>query len=53
MKKIIILLFAALSSLSMSAQVAHEFSMNGGGGLSTLNYKLSSGKKSFGYGGDF
>ena len=53
MKKIIILLFTAMGSLFASAQTTHEFSINGGGGLSTLNYKLSSGERSLGFGGDF
>jgi len=53
MKKIIILLFAITSTAHIFAQVTHEFSINGGGGLSTLNYKLSSGQKTLGFGGDF
>ncbi|MCL2291358.1 MAG: hypothetical protein FWC34_11765 [Bacteroidetes bacterium] len=53
MKKIIILLFIAIGSLLVSAQATHEFSIQGGGGLSTLNYKLSEGKHSLGFGGDF
>ena len=53
MKKIIILLFAAICSLFASAQTTHEVSINSGGGLSTLNYKLSSGERNLGFGGDF
>ena len=53
MKKIIITSFAALCSLFATAQTSHEFSINGGGGLSALNYKLSAGKKSPGGGGEF
>ncbi|MDR0206853.1 MAG: PorT family protein [Bacteroidales bacterium] len=34
------------------AQVSHEISLNVGGGLSTLNYKVSQGKKTPGFGGD-
>ena len=36
----------------VSAQVSHEISLAGGGGLGTFNYKLSKGKKSLGFGGD-
>jgi hypothetical protein len=53
MKKIVITLFAAICSLFASAQTTHEFSINGGGGLSTLNYTLSSGEKTLGFGGEF
>ena len=53
MKKVIIIIIAAVCSLSASAQTAHEFSINGGGGLSALNYKLSSGDRSLGFGGEF
>jgi len=52
MKKFIILLFAAVGSLLVSAQITHEFSIQGGGGLSTFNYKLSSGKRLYRGGGD-
>jgi len=52
MKRVIILLFAAMGSVGVSAQVVHEFSINGGVGLSALNYKLSAGKKNLGFGGD-
>jgi len=52
MKKVIIIIVATCS-LSASAQIAHEFSINGGGGLSALNYKLSSGEKKPGFGGEF
>ena len=53
MKKIIIALFAAMCSLFASAQTTHEFLIHGGGGLSTLNYKLPAGKKTPGFGGEF
>jgi len=54
MKKIIIIiLFAAMSSLYVSAQAIHEYSVYGGGGLSTLRYQLSQGDRSGGVGGDF
>jgi len=35
-----------------SAQISHEVSVSGGGGLGTLNYKLPSGKKTLGLGGE-
>jgi len=44
--------FFLLSPHFLSAQVSHEFSITGGGGASTLNYKLSQGKKTLGFGGD-
>jgi len=56
MKKliIIIILITAAGSLHVLAQRSvHEFSAYGGGGLSTLNYQLSSGGKNVGMGGDF
>jgi hypothetical protein len=53
MKKIIILLFVVMSGLLVSAQITHEISVQGGGGLSTLNYKLKSGKHQLGGGGEF
>ena len=55
MKRLIItiaILVAAMSGLKISAQGMHEFSVYGGGGLSTLNYKLSVGNASKGFGGD-
>ena len=60
MRRIIILLFAAMGSLSASAQTTHEFSVNDGIGLSALNYKLKhqentspfAGEYTFGVGGD-
>ena len=52
MKKIIIILIAAMSSMYVSAQVAHEFSVYGSGGFSTLSYQLSHGDKLGGGGGD-
>ena len=56
MKKliIIIILITAAGSLHVLAQRSvHEFSVYGGGGLSTLNYQLSSGNRNVGLGGDF
>jgi len=53
MKKVIIIIFATTCSLFASAQITHEFSLNGGGGLSALDYKLSSGECTPGLGGDF
>jgi hypothetical protein len=50
---IIVTLIVAISSINVSAQNVHEFSVYGGGGLSTLNYKLSHGDRSAGFGGDF
>ena len=43
----------AMSSIYLSAQSIHEFSVYGGGGLSTLHYKLAEGDRSGGIGGDF
>ena len=43
----------AMSSLYVSAQMIHEFSVYGGGGLSALRYDLSSGDRSGRMGGDF
>jgi hypothetical protein len=53
MKKLIIILVAAISSLHLSAQAVHEISAHAGAGLSTLSYKLSHGNRSSGFGGDF
>jgi len=56
MKKliIIIILITAASSLHVMAQQnVHAFSIEGGGGLSTLVYQLSSGDRNVGLGGDF
>jgi hypothetical protein len=53
MKKIIILLFVVMSYFFATAQIQHEFSIQGGGGLSTLIYKLPSGKNQLGGGGEF
>jgi hypothetical protein len=36
-----------------TAQISHEILINGGGGLSSLNPKLSAGKKTMGGGGEF
>ena len=52
MKKVILTLSAALYSLFATAQPTHEFSINGGGGLSTLVYKITSSKKNLGFGGE-
>ena len=54
MKKLIIISLVALFGLQVSAQrKAHEFSVWGGGGLSTLTYQLSLGDRSGNVGGDF
>jgi len=53
MKKIIIILIAAMSSVYVSAQATHEYSVYGSGGFSTLSYQLSQGDKSGGAGGEF
>lgn len=50
--KIILAAVAGLISCSgLSAQEEHEFTFYTGGGLSTLNYKTSSGDRSNGFGG--
>lgn len=53
MKKIIIASFAAMCSLFATAQISHEFLAHVGCGMSTINYKLSSGKKTPGFDGEF
>lgn len=53
MKKIIILLLVATSCMFVSAQISHEVSVQGGGGLSTLMNKLPSGTNKVGGGGEF
>jgi len=56
MKKLILILFVAISSLCVPAQViSHQFSINGGGGWSSLKYKLPEpvGRLDYGFGGDF
>ena len=55
MKKIIIIvLITAAGSLHVSAQqFVHEFSVYGGGGLSSLLYQISAGDKNIGMGGNF
>ena len=55
MKKIIISIvtLAAICSLQVAAQAIHEFSVDVGGGLSTLSYKPSRGNRSGSFGGDF
>ena len=52
MKKIIIILIAAMSSVYVSAQALHEFSVYGSGGFSTLSYQLSQGDRTGGAGGE-
>jgi len=48
-----LLLFSLLlSPFLASAQTSHEILLSGGGGLSTMNYKLPSGKKNLGFGGE-
>ncbi len=50
--RISILILILSLSIPLAAQHAHEFSVNAGGGLSSLNYKPSSGKFSAGFGGE-
>jgi len=49
------LTFSAIAGLffctAINAQYAHEFSLYGGGGLSTLNYNVTAGKQNNGFGG--
>jgi len=55
MKKQIIKIVATglffLSGIAIDVQAQHEFSVSGGGGLSTLDYNVSTGKQKNGYGG--
>ncbi|MCL2167766.1 MAG: PorT family protein [Lentimicrobiaceae bacterium] len=53
MKKVIIIIIAATCSLFATAQTTHEFSINGGGGLSSFAYKAPPGKNKLGFGGEF
>jgi len=53
MKKIILIIFTAISCIGVPAQVSHEVSIHGGGGLSTLYYKLPDGTRLAGGGGEF
>jgi len=50
-KKIIILITGLLTSCYVSGQIKHEFSVYGGGGLSTLLYTPAAGKHNNGFGG--
>ena len=52
--RILNILFIAsiLQTTTVLAEMLPEYSIYGGGGLSTLNYKLSQGKRSGGFGGD-
>lgn len=50
-KKIIILTIALLTAVHATGQIKHEFSIYGGGGLSTLLYEPAFGKQSNGFGG--
>jgi len=49
----ILFIVSILQTTTVLAQRLPEYSIYGGGGLSTLNYKLSPGKRSGGFGGDF
>ena len=51
--RIIIIVILAIFQIPVIFAQPHEFSIYGGGGLSTLRYQLSSGDASGGYGGDF
>lgn len=53
MKSITIIAILVSLSLGGFAQNKHEFSVYGGGGLSTLNYKVSVGEQQNGFGGQF
>lgn len=53
MKRIIIIIVAAICSQYASAQAQHEYSIYAGGGFSPFHYKLKSGDGSGGIGGDF
>jgi len=54
MKKLIVTIAIIVATGSLlSAQAINEFSVYGGGGLSSLNYQLSQGNGSSGFGGDF
>jgi hypothetical protein len=47
-----LLLFCFLPFFALAQKVSHEFLISSGGGLSTLNYKLPTGKKNIGFGGE-
>jgi len=49
-QKIITLILVCCTSLPLAGQSRHEFSVNAGGGLSTLSLKLSDGKSTSGFG---
>ena len=50
----ILFIVSILQTTTLLAQPQLEYSINAGGGLSTINYKLSpAGKRSGGFGGDF
>lgn len=54
MKKLRITMIAAAGLMfgtALTAQTSHEFSLYGGGGLSTLNYKVTLGEQKMGFGG--
>jgi len=48
-------LYIAIAALLLpfAATAQHELSIHAGGGLSTLNYNLTTGKQTFGFGGQF
>ncbi len=48
--KILAIILISTFSLSLKAQHVHEFSVNAGGGLSTIIYKAPSGKSTSGWG---
>ena len=50
-KRIIILFAALLTGVYVNGQIKHEFSVYGGGGLSTLLYEPAAGTQSNGFGG--
>lgn len=52
-KYIIFILIAAISSVNLNAQIAHEFSGYGAMGMSTLKYSTTFGQQTNGFGGLF
>ena len=48
----ILFIVSVMQTTTVLAEMLPEYSIYGGGGLSTLNYKLSQGKRSGGFGGD-
>jgi len=53
MKTILSVVIGLLFCAAINAQYKNELSINGGGGLSTLNYNVTAGKQNSGLGGKF